>query len=333
MLSSIMTVLLILTLCAESSAAIDQSVPSSVLESIFWWLPENTETLIVANGPFTIIDPDTNESNDLKHSLEQASYGPLSIIQQGKLLKPILGQTVLLSVEGSRKFHPPADLGSMQYEGCHVLIFGQDFAAVRASFIKSLETQAKEVQKIAGYQVMMFEQELESDGWTVFIVSPKPDVVLYATDQGFLTEVLNRMESKARNRALPESLPEWKQVDTTAQFWAVRHYDKENALRDTTSPLSGRQAAANVPDKQAIGITLTYNSNGKNEARINYLSGNTEATRIAEKYWHPGSYKLDAKIIKSEPGVVEIAINPDSQDTFPIFLLALLAAFGHAIYI
>jgi hypothetical protein len=333
MLRTIMIALLILTLCAEYSAEVNQSAPSVTFESILWWLPENTETLIVAKGPYTIIDPETHEPNDLKHSLEQVSYGTLSIIQEGRLLKPILGQTVLLSVEGSRKFRPPANLGGMMYEGCHVLVLGQEFSAARDSFIKLLETQAKEVQKLAGHRVMVFEQKLESDIWKIFIASPQPDVILCATDQGFLTEILNRINLKAKNRALPESLPEWKQVDTTAQFWAIRHYDKENALIDTTSPLHGKQAAANAPDNQAIGITLTYNPNGKNEARIKYLSGNTEAAIITNKNWNPGSYKLNAKIISSEPGVVEIVINPDNPDVFPIFLLGLLAAFGHALYI
>lgn len=333
MLRTIMITLLTVTLCTEYSSGKGHSTSSDTLEDILWWLPENTETIIVAKGPFTIIDSDTNESNDLKHALEQVSYGPLSIIQQGKLLKPILGQTLLFSVEGSRKFRPPADLGSMKYEGCHVLVFGQDFAGARNSFIKVLETQAKEVQKIAGHQVMVFEQKLERELWKIFVVSPKPDVVLCATDQSFLSDVLNRMESRGKSRALPESLPEWKQVETTARFWAVRHYDKENATRDTTSPLLGKQAAANAPDKQAIGITLTYNPNGNNEAKIKYLSANAEAAKIANKYWNPGAYKLNPKISRSELGIVEIVVNPDRQDVFPIFLLLLLAAFGHAIYI
>src|SRR5262245_54756373 len=252
----------------------------------------------------------TNESKNLKHSLEQASYGPLSMIQRGKFLKPIIGQTVMLSVEGSRKFRPPANLGSMMYEGCHVLVFDQDFSAVRDSFIKLLETQAKEVQELASHQVMVFEQKLERDLWKIFITSPQPYVVLCATDQGYLNEMLNRISLKAKNRALPESLPEWKQVDTTAQFWAVRHYDKENALRDKTSPLHGKQAAANAPDNQAIGITLTYNPNREKEIRIIYLSGNSKAALTAGSTWNPGSYKLNEKISSSEPGIVKIEINP-----------------------
>ena len=209
------------TFCTECSAGIGQSAPLGTLERILWWLPENTETLSVVKGPFTIIDSGTNKTNDLKHTLEQMSYGTLSVIQQGKLLKPIFGQTVLLSVAGSRKFRPPVNLGSMRYEGCDILIFGQGFTVVRDSFIKLLETQATEVQKIGEYQVMMFEQKIEDDIWKVFIVSPKPNLVLCATDQSFLTDVLNRMESKAKSRAFPKNLLEWKQVDTTAQFWAV----------------------------------------------------------------------------------------------------------------
>jgi hypothetical protein len=329
MLRIIVSALLILTLCAEYRAEVVQTAPSVTIESILWWFPENTETLIVAKGPYVIND---SEPNDLKHSLEQASYGPLSAIQQGKFLKPIIGKTVLLSVEGSRNFRPPANLGSMMYEGCHVLVFGHDFGTARDSFIEQIKTHAKEVQKFAGHEVMMFEQKLESDIWKIYIASPQSDVILCATDRGFLTETLNRINSKAKQRALPESLPEWKQVDTTARFWAVRHYDKENALRDTTSPLHGKQAAANALDDQAIGITLTYNPNG-DDVRVKYLSGNSQAATTAYLYWNPSPYKLNVKIINSEPRVVEIVIKLDNPDVFLIFLLCLFSAFGHALYI
>src|SRR5262249_20266454 len=162
----------------------------------------------------------------------------------------------------------------MLFEGCDFLVLDQDFVTTRDSFLNLVESQAKVVQRIAGFKVMVYEAKLESDLWKFFIVSPKPNVVLCATDLGYLTEVLTRMGVKGHKRALPENLQEWKHVDTTAQFWAVRHYDKENAVEDTTSPLQGKQAAANVPDKQAIGITFTYNPNTKNKAKIIYLSTN-----------------------------------------------------------
>jgi hypothetical protein len=338
MLRTILTTLLIFNLCSEYRVEISQSATSGTLENILWWLPENTETLMVTKGPFTIIDsdridPNTHESINLKNMLEPWSYGPLTVIREGKFLKPILGKTILLSVEGSRKFGPPASLGSAKYEGCQVLVFGQDFATARDSFIELLKTNANKVEKIAEYPVLVFEEKLESDLWKIFVVSPKPDLVLCATDQDFLTEMLNRMGSKAINRALPESLPEWKQVDTSAQFWAIRHYDKENALRDHTSPLYGKQAAANAPDMQAIGLTFTYNPKGNNEARIKYLSANKEAAKIADKYWNPDSYELNAKVSTREAGIVEIIVNPDNPDVISIFLLVLLAAFGHAIYV
>ena len=330
MLRLMMIALLISTLCTEYISEKGRSAPTVTFERILWWLPENTETLIVSKGPYTFIDSKTSEIKTLKHRLEQAPYGPLSIIQRGKFLKPLLGQTILLSVEGSRKFRPPSNLGSMLYDGCHVFVFGQDFSSVRDSFIKQLEPQAKEVQTLAGHQVMVFEEMLEGDLWKIFIASPQPDVILCATDQSFLTETLNRINLKAKNRALPESLPEWKQVDTTAQFWAIRHYDKENALIDTTSPLHEK---ASTSDKQAVGVTLTYNPNGDNEARIKYLSGNTEAAITANKNWNSSSYKLNAKINSSAPGVVEVVINPDNPAVLPILLLSLFSVFGHALYI
>ena len=332
MLRTIIIGLLTVILCAESNPGKSQSTPSNTVDSILWWLPEDTETVVVTRGPFTVVDS-KRESNNLKETLERLSYGPLFTIQHGKLLKTLVGQTILLSVEGSRKFRPPTELGSVRYEGCHILVFGEEFAATRSSFIESLESHAKGVQKIAGHEVTVFEEKWERDLWKVFIVSPNPNVLLCATDQGFLTDLLNRMESKGKGRALPESLPEWKQADTTAPFWAVRHYDKENAAKDPTSPLLGRQGAANAPDKQAIGITLAYNPKLNSNVIIKYLSANKKAATIANQFWNPDPYKLNSKISTSEPGIVKIVVSPDNPAAFPILLLVLLSAVGHAIYI
>jgi hypothetical protein len=55
---------------------------------------------------------------------------------------------------------------------------------------------------------------------------PKPNIAVAATDRGYLEDVLARIDGKRGERALPDTLPEWKHVDTHAQFWVVRHYRK-----------------------------------------------------------------------------------------------------------
>jgi hypothetical protein len=154
---------------------------------------------------------------------------------------------------------------------------------------------------------------------------------LIATDRDYLADVLNRMGRRANTRALPEELPEWKQVDTSAQFWAVRHYDKDGAKTDPTSPLSGLELAANNPDKQAIGLALSYRTQA-DELTIKYLSANPAAAKIAEESWKPESYALSPRIRAQEEGVIEVLFSRrDLRDS--ILTLLVLASLGHAIFV
>jgi hypothetical protein len=333
MLKTISLILLSVALFVDCEAKKLQPISVYTPENILWWLPENTETVVVAKNSYTIINHAESENVDLRTAMKQFSFGSLSAIQDRRLIKPLLGHTVLLSVEGGRKFHPPSNLGSMLFEGCDVLIFGQDFAKIRDSYFNSAESHATAVQKIAGFKVMVFEEKLENDLWEIFIVSPKPNILICATNQDYLTEVLNRMMLKGKKRAIPDDLPEWKQVDTKAQFWAIRHYDRQNAKRDTTSPLFGEQAAANVPDNQAIGITFSILPNSKNEARIRYLSTNGNAVGIANTLWNQSASQVNPKISKVESGVVEIVAKIDNPEDYAVFLFSLFAALGHALYI
>jgi len=50
--------------------------------------------------------------------------------------------------------------------------------------------------------------------------------------EGYLREVLARINGKQSPRALPANLPEWKHVNIHAEFWAVRHYQKTGAEQD-----------------------------------------------------------------------------------------------------
>jgi hypothetical protein len=200
--------------------------------------------------------------------------------------------------------------------------------------MQSLEVSAKEVLKIGEFKVSVFEEKLEEDIWKFYLVSPKEDTFLLATDLSFITEVLSRMKVKQKIRALPESLREWKYVDTTAQYWAIRHYDINNADNDPTSPLAEELASANALDEHAIGIVSMFNP-GK-AFIVRYLSSNEDAVLIQTDFWTPDYHdpairdkKPDVRLIES--GVVEINYSPDNQTTMTLFIY--LAVFGHAIHL
>jgi hypothetical protein len=180
---------------------------------------------------------------------------------------------------------------------------------------------------------MMVEEKLEDDLWKIFVSMPQPNILLCATDEEFLKDVLNRMKQKAEKRALPDNLPEWEYVDLSAKYWAVRHYDKDDALLDPSSPLNGKEMAANVPDTQAIGVVFEFDPNRSMGATVKYLSSNKEALKIAMKLFSRPDEGFTPKIKQAQPHVVEGLVSLNNSNAIAMFMLILRGVLGHAIYL
>jgi hypothetical protein len=156
--------------------------------------------------------------------------------------------------------------------------------------------------------------------------------LISATNQAFLEETLKRIGKKPDRRALPTDLPEWKHVDVNARAWAVRHYRKESAENDPSSPL-GPEAAANVRDTHAVGVVFWYRPEIDKLTHVRYLSGAKNALELAPRGWRHMSEGLTFDIKQAAPGVVEIAISVSDERTVPMFLFILGASLGHGVYI
>jgi hypothetical protein len=327
--------LALLTLLASLGMASDKThaslAPTSCWERLLDWLPEDIETFIVAQGPFEIPRP-TAEQLKFDEAIRFLPFGPVSGLQDGMLYEELAGQKVLCAIEGSRRFIAPRILGSMPYQGVHILQF--DLAAdgaLRKAF-RAYQEKAEKNIELAGERVAVFTKKLENDLWSFFVSQPQPGVLICATDQACLEETLKRIGRKPDRRALPADLPEWKHVDINARVWAIRHYRKESAEKDPSSPL-GPKAGANVPDPDAVGLVFWYRPENDKLVRARYLSGARNALVLATEGWsHPTEF-LTPVIKQAAPDVVEIAISVSDERTVPMFLLVLSGNLGHGHYL
>jgi hypothetical protein len=261
---------------------------------------------------------------------------PITILLHRELMpRELIGQKVSLAVEGSRCFRSPHGLGMMPFQGCQVIVFEKDAVPVLTAAMRSLLIKAQRTIELSGRKVAVFEQKLEEDTWIIQITQPRPGILLCATHEGYLKDVLSRMEGKQSTRAIPQDSPEWKYVNTNARVWAVRHYSKADATRDPSSPLRD-EAAANVPDLGALGLAFSYNPDGKS-ATVYYLTRAKDAVAIARKCWNRVSEGLKPEIEEIGTGVVRIRIqitsDVDKDDVGGEFLFELLAQLGHAVYL
>jgi hypothetical protein len=305
----------------------DLSKPATLQTAmqILEWLPVDTETFIVANGPFQLHreEEDSRRTDfTLEELLQGQSCAPLRV-RKGELIKVLAEQKVALAVEGARRFQGPKELGSSLYEGCHVLVFERDLEAKGDSLRKALAAVANNTLEIDGHEVFCVEEKYEKDLWTFFFVQPNPNILLCATDQGFLGEVLNRMDRPGEKRALPKDLPEWEHVDATARYWAIRHYDHRSTLG-----ILGIEP-------EDVGLVFIFDlSNGRSEKApptVKFLTGDNDLGRFEKEWEYEGEAKLTPEVRQLAPGVIEIKAHLRKVDDAGRFFFVLLYHLGHGI--
>jgi uncharacterized protein (TIGR03067 family) len=319
----------------ERAAVAAPTQPPPAWEQLLWWLPEDTETVVVATG---LEIPRRNKGpKRTGESLRWLPAGPLLTVHDGFVGDRLVGQKTACAIEGSRRFKGPREVGeSGHYEGCHILQFEPGAEDYVEQVFRSCMNLADQKFELVGPQVAQFndkrDQPLIRTQWTYFIARPHPGTLICATDRAFLEDTLKRAGTKASRRALAADLPEWKQVDVSAGVWAVRHYRKETAATDGTSPLRPGKSPAEIPhDPAAIGFVFWYPSGPNGVARARYLSASPNAFGLARRGWlHDALPMLKPIIDQTVPGVVEIT-TPLTKDNEVGFLLVLLSYLGHAV--
>jgi len=311
------------------------------------WFPTDTETLLVANGPFVMSDFHLRKETYADHEvtseeLEKLFDGltlRLFFLKDGLLEKHLHGKRVSFALEASRHFRPPADLGELPFEGCAVAVFEDALDDRRDAFMKEAARIALRIDEIDGQKVAIFEETFQQDTWKSFIVFPQKNVVLAASNEQFLREMLSRMRNPKGERALPTNLPEWKQVNTRAQFWGVRHFDKTQSKDDPTSPFGGKKTA-NLPDDGAIGLTYECSPTKEHNATLTYLSSaKTQIGKIEERRFPSSSPSqgedtaaLHIQRRELEPGVIQSTYDLSRPRPLFWFFFVFSGSVGHAIY-
>lgn len=318
---------------------------SNDAQNVISWLPADTETLLVARGPFWMSnfqigrdyrDRDT-KTEDVQKAFQGLTLG-LFALKDGNLEKRLEGKKILFAAEGSRHFRPPKELGELPYEGCAIAMFGEDLGDLRDTFLKDASKDALKVDEIEGLKVAVFEEQMEQDTWTTFVAFPTKNVVLVATNRDYLQEVLSRMRTPGAKRAFPETLPEWKYVNTQAEFWGTRHFDRSQSTLDPTSPFGG-QKSANLPDEQAIGLTFQCDPTRDRKATLTYLSGDKNSIRRVEEGRFPSSSEPEAtaglhiRYRELDPGVIQSTYDLSQSQPVNWFFFVFMANLGHAVYV
>jgi hypothetical protein len=285
----------------------DSALPRLV-DEVLWWLPEDTETVNVVHSFEIPKGPGPSQRISLTQRVgcfarwAMGSGRP----ELRKSWDGLVGQNVPLALEGARRFRDYREFGPMHYEGCHVFVFEKDADASVAELIGSVRDAADANLKIAGHDVFVLEatERMELD---LYLTKPKSRILMCATSQGYLREILQRIAARGRKRALPSDLLEWKHLDWNAPLWAIRHF------------------AEDVPgDKQTTGAVLEWKPNGRQVAELKYLSTDPNALAKAKQRWAHSRTGSRPIVRKGPAGTFLVSLPfPKGSDTPRAFLFLL----------
>jgi hypothetical protein len=313
----------------------------TTLKEVLSWLPDDTETVIGENGPFALPDFDGLDGNrserpelqlgELEARLRVLPLG-LFGLRNGGLQQRLKGKAVTLAVEGARHFRQPAVLGNMLYEGCGIAVYDPAITLDRDSFMRNAATTAVRFENMEGVRIAVFEEPEENDVWTTFVGFPRSNIVVIATNADYLRAVLLRMFGASGPRALPETLREWKYVNTRAPVWGLRHYQRLEAGLDPTSPFSG-------DDDMAVGLAFWFAPAVRRMATVTYLSSNENASQIVQDNLSMADAKsaspleFQIRFRRPAPGVIEGTLTLTLKEGLYRFLFGLVLMLGHAVLV
>lgn len=238
------------------------------IEQVLWWLPEETEAVVVSRGNVPVRDTSSTPSVTVgpglrapqmdefpKYTCEDlvamtcsgtlAHFYP-DIQQQNEVLKAVFGpSTASLFVKAVWW-----DRNETR-ETCDIIVFRDNTAS---RIIETLAGVPGTPRSICGVDVL--EVDFNS-GWTGeqydsvpfdlnalsrplhpnpgYFAAPRRNVYVVATSSELLRVIFERMNRRGANRALPPELPEWRHLDPTVPAWGLRHYRAAIADKDPLS--------------------------------------------------------------------------------------------------
>lgn len=282
----------LLLLIVSLSAGIVHANPEldSRIQSVLSWLPSDTESISVLRAPITYdldssqpVDPESVYQSPFVYSLMiNAERDPID----GGIRVPL--SDVLLAVQCAGRWNTGAANDNAVSRPLAYILFLKQDETRDAKVQRALRLHPHRKYSDAGYTVselsLQDEEDKDHPPSIIYKCLPQSGVIVEANDSKFLHTILAQMSTGSKQmRALPDNLPEWKQVNTQAPYWGVRHFQKN----DPTSPFGDPAiiGAFFQHDDQAKGITFSYDPK-IDVLDVGYLSENPNIKSVVDSMVH-----------------------------------------------
>ena len=320
---------------------------ASLTEKVLGWLPTDTETIRVAQGPFKIVETQKlSESQEIDVVLQASNYGLLTYLKQGAYSDLLAGQGLSLALEGARNFQTSEANGS---EACQVLVFDKPLGAIGDQLMDRFRADALGCEQLVNQEVLRFEEATEFGTASFMVSRPSPQILLVSSHKGYLRTVLERLSNTAPREKWWQTLPEWTHISPQAPYWWMRHFSRENAQADKSSPFVFGELSSDdalwlhvdpgqgtggweAPDAKAIGLAFSYFPTDGNTLKFRYLTESSVAETIASHAWMLPPPEIRWPMVERlSADTVEITFRAEHPDIAANVLMWAIGRFGHAI--
>jgi len=157
-------------------------------------------------------------------------------------------------ISAARHFGPPVIGRASTYEGCELIVFDN---AVPDVAVQARGQDKLSMEQIENNRVVRMDTDVEwgerDEKLSIWYAKPKPNILIAATNAGFVKTVLQRIARPAASSSPLLDFPEWRYVDTQSPVWGIRH-------RRTATPfyIVAKSSKDGFPFAELSGITFSY---------------------------------------------------------------------------
>src|ERR1700680_4645279 len=285
------------------------------------WLPPDIESFWVNQVPFTIR---AAESIEQLYGRPTQAYAivRLKLLNDGEFCRRLDGRKIRLVVAGGRNLRRGSDRVPTAIPDADVVYFYffssplNPSSFPRADEILQARPVWRMVAKVYADGPSKPHNERPTRAAESWLTAIGKDLLVLAGKRETLEQTLQRMSNSSGLPALPESLPEWAQVNRRASFWGLRHYSESAKDRDLNYPLH--------PSADALGLTVAFEASDQ-RIEIRYLSPTPPLVTSEEA---PPNLVSDFKVDQPQSGVWRFVSNLKERGDFPAHLAFVLMGFG-----
>lgn len=279
------------------------------IEEALWWLPDNTETILVSRGNVPLAEfrqaqpPEDKDGEPFLawpqgYRYPKQEYPPEDLVAM-YCIEPLVYYRRLYPSDVRHKlintFYPPKSATLFMKALCwsrdgarqtfDIVKFADNRAARLLEALAALPSMARTSEGLKIVEVNLNQEpspvlgtrgdqpQVRQEADRRWVAAPRPDVYVCTTSLDLLKVIIARTKQRGSTRALPVSLPEWQYVNPARPTWGLRHYRSATVDKGALSMLKW--------DPEAVGLVFFGGNGPKPYFALRYLSNSERgSTRI-----------------------------------------------------